>query len=81
MSLLKEIVENYSEHEIFKMDGFDDAVIGIEYPSLRLIYSVKGILNILQEQMSEEDAVEYFSYNIWTAHVGDKTPIFCVDDF
>lgn len=81
MTLLHTILHNYKDTEIMMLDGFDDAVMGIEYPSMRLIYSVKKILDVLQKEMSEQDAVEYFTYNIWTAYVGEKTPIFCVDDF
>jgi hypothetical protein len=30
--------------------------------------------------MDEEDAVEYFSYNVSGAYLGPNTPIFCRDD-
>ena len=31
--------------------------------------------------MSEEEASEYFFYNVAGAYVGEKTPIWCQDDF
>jgi hypothetical protein len=31
------------------------------------------------EGMSEEDAMEHFSYNVSGAYVGEKTPIWCYD--
>jgi hypothetical protein len=33
------------------------------------------------KEMSEEDALEHFSYNVSGAYVGDKTPIWCQDNF
>ena len=41
--MLEEILYNYPDDEILKIDGFDDAVIGIDDKSLRLIYSVKNV--------------------------------------
>ena len=29
--------------------------------------------------MSEEDAIEYFSFNVQGSYVGEKTPIWCLD--
>lgn len=31
--------------------------------------------------MSEEDAIEYFSFNVSGGYVGEKTPIWCQDNF
>ena len=79
--MLKNIIENYPEEEFLKADGFDDAIIGIEEPSMRLIYSVSKCLEILRVDMSEEDALEHFYYNVSGSYVGEKTPIWCVDMF
>lgn len=79
--MLDKILEWFPEEEILKADGFDDAIIGIEDDSMRLIYSVSKCIEILVAQgMSEEDAVEYFHFNTKCAWVGDKTPIWCTDD-
>lgn len=32
-------------------------------------------------EMSEEDAHEHFCFNTMESYVGDKTPIWCVDNF
>ena len=79
--MLENIIENYPEEEFLKADGFDDAIIGIEEPSMRLIYSVSKCLEILRVDMSEEDALEHFYYNVSGSYVGEKTPIWCVDMF
>jgi hypothetical protein len=80
--MLEIIIENYQDEEILKADGFDDAVIGIEVHSMRLIYSVQKCIDILKEdEMDEIDAIEYFEYNVLGAYVGEKTPIWCNDFF
>jgi len=80
--LLNSIVEYYEEEEILKADGFDDAVIGIEESSHRLIYSVGKCIEILMLQdLSLDEAIEFFDFNIRGANVGEKTPIWCEDMF
>jgi len=34
---------------------------------------------LISEDMTEEDALEYFYYNVSGAYVGEKTPIWCDD--
>jgi hypothetical protein len=78
--LLQQILENYPDEDFLKADGFDAAIIGVEEKTMRLIYSVKKCMDILMEDdMSELDALEYFSYNMEGAYVGEKTPIWCND--
>lgn len=80
--MLEIIIENYHDEEILKADGFDDAVIGIDTDSMRLIYSVQKCIEVLKEEgMDEIDAVEYFEFNVLGAYVGEKTPIWCNDFF
>ena len=82
--MLKAIIENYPDEEILKADGFDEAVIGIatDFTEPRLIYSVQKCLEILiGEGMTNEDALEHFCYNVSGGYVGEKTPIWCWDNF
>ncbi len=79
--VLDSILENYSEEEILKADGFDDAVIGID-THMRLVYSVSKSLDILvKDGMTMEDAMEHFYYNVSGSYVGEKTPIWVEDNF
>jgi chorismate mutase len=80
--MLEKILVWFPEDDILKADGFDDAIIGIDDASMRLIYSVDKCIRILidVEGMTEEDAVEYFHYNTKCAWVGEQTPIWCTDD-
>tara|TARA_B110000858_G_C17490600_1_gene331398 strand:+ start:156 stop:410 length:255 start_codon:yes stop_codon:yes gene_type:complete len=80
--MLEQIVEKYSDEDILKADGFDDAVIGVceDFNSPpRLVYSVSKCLDILMEDMDEMEAMEYFDYNVSGAYVGEKTPVWCWD--
>lgn len=75
------ILVQYPDDVFLKADGFDEAIIGIDETTMRLIYSVKKCIGILMRDMPEEDAVEYFNYNVSGYYVGEKTPIWCQDNF
>ena len=79
--MLNRIMEIYPDEDILKADGFDDAIIGVDYQHTepRLIYSVTKCLEILEKDMDSEEAMEYFDYNVRGAYVGEKTPIWCWD--
>ena len=78
--MLEGIVEYYQDEEILKADGFDDAVIGIDTKTMRLIYSVTRCVEILViDGMDVEEAIEYFDFNVRGSYVGEKTPIWCDD--
>jgi hypothetical protein len=79
--MLKEIIANFYEEDVLKADGFDAAILGIDEKSMRLVYSVSKCIEILMKDMSEEEAMEFFEYNISGAYVGEKTPIWCWDIF
>lgn len=79
--MIEQIIEQYYDEEILKADGFDDAIIGIEENEMRLIYSVFKCLKILEQEMTEEDAMEYFTFNVIGSYVGVKTPFWCWDNF
>ena len=77
MNNLQDFVDLYAEpDETLKADGFDDAIIGIDSKQ-RMVYSIEKILKILQDDnMTDEDALEHFYYNIVGSYVGDHTPIY-----
>ena len=75
--MLASILEQYEDEEFLIADGFNQAVIGVEESTMRLIYSINKCIEILTEDMSEEDAIEYFNYNVLRSYVGEKTPIWC----
>ena len=72
------MIPNMNDDELLKIDGFDDAIIGVqESIERKLVYDIDKIAEILmtEEKMSEEDAYDYISFNITSAYVGEKTPI------
>jgi len=81
MNILEIILENNPADTFLKADGFDEAVIGIDEMSGRLIYSTTKCLEILvkDSEMTMEEAIEYFDYNVLGAYMGEQTPIFCND--
>lgn len=80
-SALKYIQNAFDNESFIKIDGFDDAVIGVELNSMRLIYSVEKIIEYLSYKMDEKDAVEYFEFKIVPENIGEKAPILCEDYF
>jgi hypothetical protein len=79
--MIDKIIEKYEDEVFLKADGFDDAIIGVDAVGMRLIYSVSKCLEILmKEDMSLEDSIEHFEYNVFGSYVGDKTPIWCYDN-
>jgi len=80
-NILEQILEMFPEETFLKADGFDDAIIGVDEKSYRLIYSVTKTIKILAKDMEYEEAVEYFEFNVNCAYMGEKTPIWCYDDF
>jgi len=77
--MLAEILEKYPDEEFLSADGFNNAILGVDEKSMRLIYSIAKCIEILMEDMSEEEAFEYFDYNVSGAYMGEKTPIWCDD--
>jgi hypothetical protein len=80
MKTLKEkIIDELGEDEnVLLANGFDDAFVGIgrQFGRPIAVYNKSKCINILQEDMSEEEAEEYFQFNVEGAWVGENTPIF-----
>ena len=72
------ISEEYSD--LLKADGFDDAIIGVvqRMGELAICYDEDKVIDILMErdEMTYEEAVEYFYFNVAGAWVGESTPFF-----
>lgn len=79
--MINKIIEQYEDETFLTADGFDEAIIGVEETTMRLIYSVSKCISILMKDMTEEDALDYFYFNVSGGYVGEKTPIWCSDDF
>ena len=81
-NVLSAILDAYPDDNFLIADGFNDAVIGLDEQSGRLVYSISKCIAILKKDgMTEEDALEHFSYNVSGAYVGEQTPIWVNDSF
>lgn len=64
MNKLQEILDNYPDIEFIRVDGFDDAVIGMT-TDFKLVYCVGDMIDILiEEGMDDTDAIDHFEYNV-----------------
>jgi hypothetical protein len=81
--MLENIIDTYPDEEFLIADGFNGAIIGVDEKSIRLIYSVKKSIEILiiDQLMTEEEAIEYFEFNVAGSYMGEKTPIWCYDNY
>jgi len=64
--------------ELLTADGFDRAIVGVVHrmDTMAICYDKNKVIEILMEDMSYEDAIEYFEFNIAGAWVGEATPFF-----
>jgi hypothetical protein len=70
--------ENYPDEDILIPDGFEEAFVGIatQFNKPIAIFDRQKCIDILCREMSYEEAIEYFSYNVEGAYVGENTPAF-----
>ena len=73
------IMLRYDDGDFLIADGFDDAIIGFDEQNWKIVYSVRKCIDILMNDMSEIDAMEYFAYNVSGGYVGEMTPIWNYD--
>jgi hypothetical protein len=77
MKKIDQLHEMYPDLELLQADGFDDAIIGIEPLSGKVIYDIDKMVIVLnREGLSSEEAIEYLDYNVLNAYVGENTPIY-----
>ena len=76
---LKETIGEYNPEALFA-DGHDHAIMGYSSDG-RVVYSANNIIGGLMNQgMTEEEAIEYFHFNIEGAYVGEFTPIYMYEE-
>jgi hypothetical protein len=67
------------EHpDLLTLDGFDEAVIGVVERAglLAVCYDRNKIISILMRDMNQEEAWEYYEFNILGAYMGESTPVY-----
>ena len=71
------------EESFLLADGLEEAFIGIGYQfntPIAIYSKSKAIQCLMDKGMDEEQAYEYFDYNVAGAYVGEQTPVFLEDD-
>jgi hypothetical protein len=81
MSLRDRIEEIYADHEppLLFMDGYDDCIAGVvhRFNDTFVVYDLVKVLDKLKaDGMTEEEALEFWSYNQLGGWHGDSTPGF-----
>jgi len=76
----EELAEVYGEHLLF-VDGHDDAIMGIAVrcgTEPVVLYDsdlvIRGLIRT--SEMTEDEAREFYEFNIVGAYVGEYTPVF-----
>jgi len=64
--------------ELLFADGYDDCIIGMTFRADVPvdIYSADKIIDKLANEMSYEEAQEFFDFNIEGAYMGERTPVY-----
>jgi hypothetical protein len=67
--------------DLIFIDGHDDAIVGLgrQFNKNAIIYDKNKIIHKLCEDMTEEEAYEWYEFNIAGAYMGESTPIFLED--
>jgi len=79
MTLQQKIDEHLEDESILLADGFDEAFIGIarQFTNPFAVYDREKCIEILTANgITEDEAEEYFQFNVEGAYVGESTPAF-----
>ena len=78
---MREMIDDYATNmgiELIVFDGLDEAIIGLaaSFNTYSVAYSEEKILEILMREpdMTHEDAIEHFGFNIQGSYLGEGTP-------
>jgi len=67
MNKRKQIIERYPDEKFTFADGLDGAILGVDYESMGIIYSIKKALIEMKKQFPKRTRMseirEYFYYN------------------
>jgi hypothetical protein len=76
---LEEFISNYTT-ETAQTFGYEDAIVGVSFRFGQepiICYDFDKVIKILmKDAMTEEEAIEFFDYNVIGTWAGDGTPCF-----
>ena len=80
--MIDKILNSYNTSSLVIAKGYDNAVIGIDVDSERIIYSIRKCLEILVALgLNEDESVDYLQNNTMNEYTGNNRPIWCDDIF
>lgn len=80
--IIDDILDRYPDHPFLIISGLDDAVVGLDERSMRVVYSIEICINILiKEGMDEDEATDYIFFEWVKKDMGDMTPIWISTKF
>lgn len=64
--------------ELLFADGYDDCILGLTFKHdiAVVIYSADKMIEKLCNDMTPEEAQEFFEFNIEGAYMGERTPVY-----
>lgn len=73
--------EHFGEGEegLLVMDGFDDCIVGVgqRFTDHFVVYDFKKVIaRLMEDGLTEEEAIEFHEFNQLGAWVGPRTPVF-----
>lgn len=86
MTQTRETLSEIYGADLLFMDGpeFDAAILGVAERAggnAVVAYDTQKVLRVLEQDMSADEAREYFDFNIGCAYVGEKTPVYIDTEF
>jgi hypothetical protein len=80
INLREKLSETFGPELMFLDDqDFDTAILGVAKKTDGndvVVYDTVRVIQVLERDMSYEEAVEYFDFNISCAYLGPRTPIY-----
>ncbi len=78
---MRQEIEYYaeqSEEPLLFVEGHDNAILGLarQFNRTSVLYSKNKVIKNLMKDMTEDEALEFFEFNIVGAYVGEATPTF-----
>ena len=64
------------DNRMAKMEGYDDAIVGLGQIGggpMVFVYDADAVIKLLEQDMDEQAAAEFFEFNIRQMYVGPET--------
>ena len=78
-----EDIEEYVGDEALTLEPreqYDKCIVGVTYHGDCIVYDANLVIQslITDQEMTEEEALDWFEYNVIGSYMGENTPIFIV---